>query len=360
MKVLFISRAFPPIVGGIEKHNEQLLSQLKSHIDTVPLVNTRGKAFLPIFLPLALIRSLFALRKMDAVVFGDTLPIIIAPVLKFFYPSVKFVAVAHGLDITFNNKIYQTLVVDYCTTRIDRFISVSRSTKQVMAARGISEEKISVVPNGVETFSLTHSSKSETPRTDDVLSQWSGKHILLSLGRLVKRKGVLWFLQNVFPNLNDQYVYIIAGAGPEHSAIEAHIINNALHHRVVMLGNVSEEEKRALLSGATMFVQPNIPVEGDMEGFGITVLEAGAHQLPVLASELEGLQDSVVEGQNGWHCPPLNASAFQEAIEHHTSEALSPVFRESIPEFIRSTFDWKNIGNRYVQEIYDVVHKKLE
>ena len=63
-------------------------------------------------------------------------------------------------------------------------------------------------------------------------------HILLTIGRLVKRKGVAWFIDNVVGTLNENIVYIIAGAGKEEAHILSAIQNNHLQDRVFFIGEI--------------------------------------------------------------------------------------------------------------------------
>ena len=67
-----------------------------------------------------------------------------------------------------------------------------------------------------------------------------------------------------------------------------------------LLGRVSREDRELLLRGADLFVQPNIHVYGDMEGFGLVNVEAAVRDLPVLAADIEGIPDAVVDGETGW------------------------------------------------------------
>ena len=77
-----------------------------------------------------------------------------------------------------------------------------------------------------------------------------------------------------------------------------------------VLGQVSEALLVTLFQGSDLFVMPNIPVAGDLEGFGVVMLEAGLCGLPIVAAELEGIRDVVREGENGVLVSPGDAVAF--------------------------------------------------
>ena len=138
--------------------------------------------------------------------------------------------------------------------------------------------------------------------------------VLLTVGRLVARKGVRWFVAEVMPKLPPSVHYLVAGSGPDLTNIEHAIAAAGSHAQVHLLGRVSEDEREDLLRGSDLFVQPNIPIEGDMEGFGLVVLEAATRGTPVVASALEGLRDAVVDGETGFLVAPSDAEAWSTRV----------------------------------------------
>ena len=80
MKILFISRAYPPIVGGIENQNYGIGQSLSKIAPTRIIANKSGKKNLPIFLPWVTLKSLFIVPKYDTVLLGDG---VLAPIGAF-------------------------------------------------------------------------------------------------------------------------------------------------------------------------------------------------------------------------------------------------------------------------------------
>ncbi|MBW2718968.1 MAG: glycosyltransferase family 4 protein, partial [Deltaproteobacteria bacterium] len=115
----------------------------------------------------------------------------------------------------------------------------------------------------------------------------------------------------------------------------------------------SEEELVELYRAGTLFVMPNIVVPGDMEGFGIVMLEAGACGLPTLAADLEGIRDVIDEGVNGWLAPPEDPSAFAAQIESLLDDPDSlRAASERTAEYVTSTFRWDSTAERYLDAIW--------
>ena len=176
--------------------------------------------------------------------------------------------------------------------------------------------------------------------------------ILCSVGRLVPRKGVAWFVDNVMPSLPDDVRFLVAGEGPERARIEAAIDRHRLSDRVGLLGAVSDEDLQALYQGADLFMMPNVPVPGDMEGFGLVMVEAGLCGLPVVASGIEGIADVVTDGLNGHLVGTGDAAGFADAIMryHHKPSELSAASHRARAHTVEK-FGWEAVTDRYIETI---------
>ena len=313
MRVLFISRAYPPVVGGIENQNEAIGRWLSTVVSCEIIANRRGRKWLPFFIPWAVGKSILSARRADVVLLGDGFVSFVGWCLKLVYPNKRIVCILHGLDITYSSRLYQKFWIRKFFSAVDCFVAVSHSTADTAVAYGINTKHVSVIHNGVEVpEKLMPISRSEISGL--VGNDVNEKKILLTIGRLVKRKGVVWFVRNVMPTLPKDIVYIVAGDGPEKAELQSIVQSPKYLGRVFYVGTVDDNMKKMLYSSSDLFIQPNIPVCGDIEGFGITVLEAGSYGLPVIASDLEGLKDSVQEGANGWRVPAKDVTAYVNKI----------------------------------------------
>jgi len=360
MRILFISRAYPPVTGGIENQNYELsvwLPRNKQLTECRTIANRRGKRFLPLFLPWVTIKSLFLMRNYDALLLGDGVLGVTGYLMRLFYRK-PAICVLHGLDLTYKNPIYQKLWVGRFIRSLDGLIAVSNTTKKIGIALGIPENKIFFIPNGVDTDKC-RGERNRKRLSRLIESGLENKILILTYGRLVKRKGVAWFVGEVMPKLKDDIIYIIAGNGPEKDAVADAIRDNNLLERVFMLGYISEDTKKLLLGSADIFVQPNIPVEGDVEGFGISVIEAGAAGLPVIASSFEGLKDAIKDGSNGVLAEPKDASSFLEKINYMAdNENYRKELGENAKKYVKDTFHWEIVASQYVERIKVIIGSK--
>ncbi len=371
MRLLFVTHSFPPRnaplsnVGGMQRVATELHSALEARDDvdmrTVALrsswkwVHVKAVPFL-ISLAGRLGREATAHRA-DAILFTSmttALPLLLAgPALK--KRGVRLTAIVHGLDVTDPNPLYQMAVRRLCGM-LDAVMPVSRATGDELVARGLPRERVHVVPNAVDLdrFDGIAGSRTEAARVRIVgapeLSD--DAFLLVTVGRQVRRKGFAWFIENVMPKLPDRVVFWLAGDGPERENIEAAIEGAGLQRRVRCLGKISEEELVELYRLGKLFVMPNIVVPGDMEGFGIVMLEAGACGLLTLAADLEGIRDVIDEGVNGWFAPTQDADAFVARIQSllDDPDGLQSA-SERTAEYVTSTFRWDTTAERYLQAI---------
>ncbi|MDH4330196.1 MAG: glycosyltransferase family 4 protein [Candidatus Moranbacteria bacterium] len=368
-RIIFISRAYPPVVGGIENQNYELSQSLPLHAEVYTIANTRGRKFLPLFAPYALIKALFLFRKYDAVLLGDGVLSIVGWFLKIFYKNKPVLSVVHGLDINYDSssldvyfekllvKAYQTLWVKVFIPKLDKLIAVGNTVIQVGLEAGIPEEKFIFVPNGVnpDTFIADYSRKDLERITNINLE---GRKVILTLGRLAKRKGVAWFVANVMPKLDKNIFYFIAGDGVDKENIKRAILENNLENRVKMFSGVSDEDKKILYNTVDLFVQPNITVKGDMEGFGLVVLEAASCERVVLASELEGLKDAIVNGKNGFLAESKNAEQYAKKISAlMLNDSIRAQFGKQAREYVKENLSWEKISKKYVEITKEIIKK---
>lgn len=350
MRVVFIARTFPPVIGGIENQNCELVEHLAQHVDLTLIANRKGRPFLPIFLPYSCLVSLFRLHKTDLVILGDGVSALTAWFIRRF-SNKPILCILHGLDITWPNKYYQALWVRSFFKSVDRFVAVSHSTKALAVHHGIHDERITIINNGAEFWTGGYSSKEAVSKTLSV--DLNGKFILLTVGRLIERKGVKWFVQHVIPKLDANTIYLVAGNGPEYDRIKDCIEQNGLADQVHLLGEVTEEIKHSLYGISDIFIQPNIPVKSDVEGFGISIIEAGLTGLPTVASRMDGIVDAVCDGENGYFAEPLDANSFIAKIQQ-CSDQLSlerKSFRDRIQTYCNEHHNWKIITSKYIETI---------
>ncbi len=305
MRVLFITRKYPPKIGGMESLSHGLTTGFPEPKTTISL--GRSQAHLIWFLPYAVLRVALTARRYDVIHLGDALLCIAGFVPRILLGRRVAVSV-HGLDLTYRSRLYQAYLSLFL--RADLFIANSQSTQRIAEAKGLSPVRTILIGVADRYFDVVRGRHQDA----ELEQKAAGRVILVTLGRLVRRKGAVWFVQHVLPKLSN-VLYVLVGAGPDHDEIVRAAHESGTSHAVWLAGSVSDERLLALLAGADIFVMPNISVPGNVEGFGIVAIEAAASGLPVVASRLEGIPDAVSDGENGSLVMPKNSEAYIAVLE---------------------------------------------
>ena len=352
MVILFITRKFPPSTGGMENYAYDLYCSLSKETD-VRLIKWGGSnKYLPLVLPYFFVRAAWTLltNRVDIIHAQDGIVSSLAYVLSRIFRK-PFAVVIHGLDITHSNTLFQATIPKF-VSKADVVFCISQAAAEEAIKRGVAADKVRVIPIGMTDGK--HAPKDETQqKLHRELKLDKDVPILLTVGRLVKRKGVAWFITNVMPELvkaHPKLMYLVVGGGEEEGAIKDAIKTQKLAGNVSMLGKVPDEMLPMLYNGSDIFVQPNVMVPGDIEGFGLVLLEASLCELPVVAAGIEGVKDAIVNGENGVLVESMNADAFMHEIEKLiTSPKAAQAFGAKSREYTLEHYHWGNIIKEYMK-----------
>lgn len=368
MRLLFVSHSFPPTdrplsnVGGMQRVATDLFTALHEH-DAVALRSsvlrsswrwTHLKTLPFIASTFSKIYQMTERREIDAVLFSSMVTASLAvPLRKHLRRyGVATAAIVHGRDVTLNVSAYQKFIPRVFSA-LDAVLPVSRATGEACLERGLQEDKLFVVPNGVSVNRFNASQR--TAARSELLKRFESTDLpenallLCSVGRQVKRKGYAWFVHEVMPLLPTDIHYWLAGEGPEAEEILAAARSKGVSDRIRLLGRVSESDLELLYAGSDLFVMPNIPVRGDMEGFGVVMLEAGLSGLPTIGARLEGIADVIEESENGHLVRSGDAWAYSEAVmQYYRDDVRLEAASERAAHHVRSRFSWQAVADKYV------------
>jgi glycosyltransferase involved in cell wall biosynthesis len=189
---------------------------------------------------------------------------------------------------------------------VDRVAATCSDEVFELARIGVPRSRISVVPCGVDLEEFTP----DGPRLPKRL-----RYRLVSVGRLVPRKGFATAI-TALRGLPDTELVIAGGPtkgrlteDPEARRLLRHADAMGVADRVCLLGQVSRAEMPALLRSADAVV-----CTPWYEPFGIVPLEAMACGVPVVASAVGGLTDTVVDGITGALVPPRQPKALATTL----------------------------------------------
>src|SRR5699024_11155098 len=109
-------------------------------------------------------------------------------------------------------------------------------------------------------------------------------------------------------------------------------------------------------AAADLFVMPNIPVQGDMEGFGIVLLEANMANTPAVAADLEGIRGVIGQGKNGYRGPSRNVKEFADKIDELTN-GINSECSDGASSYVKKHFEWDYDAVQYVEYLEDGIRE---
>jgi phosphatidylinositol alpha-1,6-mannosyltransferase len=323
IKILFIAERFPPSLGGQQNYNFHLHQEFKANL---PAFLIAPGMYLPLnlhklwFFPYAIAAAIRIGRK-HRITHVHISSARLAPVglLISRFLNVSLSASVHGLDVTLAGKsFFYGWLTPLCLKKYDHIICNSPATRARTVQIGLHPGICHTVPCGVDgaTHKRARTRKEARMALHRMLGiDFDGKKVLLTVGRLVKRKGVAWFSEHVMPRLPEDHLYLVLGAGgPELSPIRRLIETKNMAQKVIILPDAPEVLRDLVYDAADLFVMPNIRVYGQQEGFGLVLLEAGMHNIPVVASAIEGIPAAVRDGITGLLVETETPDAFAKAI----------------------------------------------
>jgi len=368
MKVLLLSWNYPPVLGGIEVVVESLFEGLRRQGHEVRLVTAWAegapndpdifrspKRGLKRFVRYSLTRGLSVCRKErpEVIVCGSLVGAPAAYVLSRVF-GLPFVVLVHGSDILRRGWIYQR-ATRFLLKRAARVAANSAHTRRLLQSLGVDERRVDVIHPGVRVEDI---SGSEAAGADE----YEGRRVLLSVGRLVRRKGLLEFVQHVMPSLvreNPKALLLVVGddataslVHPERMRrqIEAKVAEMELQEHVKLLGNVPQDELTRLLHRAEVFVMPALEIRGDVEGFGIVIVEAALAGVPSVASRVGGVPEAVEDGATGLLVEAGDYGAMAGAIGRLLKdEHLRRTMGQAAAQRAKDRFAWDAIVGQYEQ-----------
>jgi len=321
MRTLLFTLEYPPFRGGIANYYGQLAQNWPVD-ESLAIFHNNRQEILKNQAKFNWLPAIFALRRkikagrIERVLVGQILPLgTISYLLSWFQPF-KYSVFLHGMDFIYALKQRRKRwLAGLILGRAQKIICAnSYVAAQVRAFRESLGQKIVVVNPGVESGLPEVSG--EMKRLVEQY-QLSGRLVLFSLGRLVKRKGVdqvIKALAKLPGELRGKVVYAIAGTGSDQEYLR-NLVPAELSGQIKFLGEIDEADKWAWLQLCDIFIMPSRNIAGDVEGFGIVYLEANLCAKPVIAGDSGGVRDAVLDGYNGLLVDPNNLEAIKQAIQ---------------------------------------------
>jgi len=331
--LLVVTQDFPPEIGGIQRYAHALSREFGRQLPTIVVAPGRIKNSGDVGEPYKAVRypwphtsffgfstvvsePLLALTAKTRVAFHAQYATAIGSyVAKRLRLIDRYYIAAHAMEIKREHFGPVHLAWrDRVLKDADAIFAVSNYTAHLVRQRGVAENRIEVVPNGVD---LDRFSPRDTRSLRHRLNLKSRK-VILAVARLVERKGVDTLIE-AFRSIADRHpdtVLIVVGDGPDRQRLLAQAAALVQQGRVYFAGRVEDAALPGYYSLADVVTLPSrVESNGSVEGFGLVFLEANACGTTVIGSRSGGIPDAVADGVSGLLVEPGSAIDLARALD---------------------------------------------
>lgn len=269
--------------------------------------------------------------------------IVAAPAAAMIRRALRVPAITymHALEV-----VSTPALARFAARHSDRIVAVSAYTAGLAAAAGVEPQQIRVIPPGVDW-------------RNPPVAQRLSRPTVVTVGRLEDRyKGhdvMVRAMPLVLARVPDAQ-WIVIGDGPLRESIRRLADAYGLNGAIRMQGAVTDEARDNFLSRAHVFAMPSrVPPRSAGEGFGIVYLEAGVHDLPVVAGRAGGAVDAVLDGTTGLLVDPTDPVQVAHAITRLlTDRGLAAQMGAAGSDRARS-FSWPVIAGQVEKLIAEAI-----
>jgi glycosyltransferase involved in cell wall biosynthesis len=229
-------------------------------------------------------------------------------------------------------------------------VTISKySSEKIVHFYGVNKKQIRIVPNGVDIQRFKPSKSCETLKRQIGIDS---KLCVLFVGRLIPRKG-LTFLVEAAKRVVKEYpqtIFLIVGDGPLKQYLVSHLEKINLSSNFVFLGDVDESMLPALYNCADVFALPSI-----QEGQGIVLLEAQATAKPVVAFDVGGVREALLDKESGLLTKPDSNELADAIMKLLSSWSLREKMGIKGRKFIVENFSWDICAQKLFQVYQEAV-----
>lgn len=375
MKILLINYEFPPLGGGggvacyqiarelAKKHRvDYLTTSFKElpqfevvdgiNVYRVPVLGRKGLSTSTLlsmltFFPSSLIKGfkLCGSKQYDIINAHFAVPSGPTGILLSMIFNIPLVISVHGGDIYDPSKkssphkhLFLRAIITRILNNSDKIVAQSGNTKFNTLKYYRPNKDITIIPLGFIVPNFRRVTREELEISDEDI-------VLVSVGRLIKRKGYEEALKALSELNNKNVKYLIMGEGPEEENLKGLTKRLGLENSVKFLGYVPEEKKFQYLSVSDIYILSSLH-----EGFGICLLEAMYCGLPIVSTDNGGQTDFLHNGRNSLMVPIGDSRALASEVR---KLILNPDLMAQIGKKNR-----EDIKKFYIEEI-SIAYEKL-
>lgn len=367
-KILLLTENFPPIEGGSGRWFWELYSRLPREQVVIMAHNCKGASEFDSGHDLRVLREQMKSREWG--VKSITGMLFYFRMIRLVYRAVKqhkvteihcgrvlhegvtawivsklaripFFCFVHGEDVeTAATSREQRALVKAVCTYANLIICNSYNSKRLVEELSFYKgNKCQVLHPGVDSARFIPSAPDLKFREK---MGWGGKRVVLTVGRLQKRKGQDYLLKCMPRLLQDDPIlfYAVVGKGECFEELQSLIDTMGLHNNVQIYPNLNDEDLIRCYQQCDLFVLPNRTIENDIEGFGMVLVEAQCCGKAVVAGNSGGTAETMLQGETGYIIDCDSVDSVYKYLSPILKKTDLDIIGDRASRFARETFSW--------------------
>lgn len=326
--ILVLTSEFPPLPGGIGNHAYNLAEFLQRDTYNVTvLADQRGgvteenefdknlsfrvirikkRRFRGSMYLQRIIKFYKEKRNVELVICSGKFPLWLGAVSNLFSKK-QHLAIIHGTEVNFT-KTFLKRSINAALTKFNKVVAVSEYTKRLV--KNLPLKQLQVIPNGYN--------EEKWRIEEETALDLVGHPKLLTVGNVTERKGQANVINHLpealkeFPELH----YHCVGLNTEVKAFKKRAVSLGVDAHVTFHGRVSHKELKGFYQNADICLMlSNETSSGDVEGFGIALIEANHFGVPAIGALGCGIEDAIAQDESGLLIDAMDTKAFVDAIK---------------------------------------------
>jgi len=230
----------------------------------------------------------------------------------------------------------------------DSVIAISAFAKDTVS--GIYDREIEILPYGTTLRNVSNVAPTRSH---------SDKFRILFVGRHIERKGIEYLITAAATLDPNAYQVRIVGHGDLTEKLKAQAAKEA-PGQVVFLGKISNEDLEKEYQQAGCFILPAIvDSRGDTEGLGVVLIEAAEYGVPIIASEVGGIVDVIINNKTGLLVKEKSPQELADAIRRLRDDPnLSKTLTDNCRSHVNEFFSWDRITEKQLTIYKNIIKGK--
>jgi phosphatidylinositol alpha-1,6-mannosyltransferase len=363
--ILFVTNDFGPRAGGIESFIIGLIQYANlspitvytsSQGDTreydeswqsdygVKVIRDSEKILLPTPRVSRSITRVIKELETEVVVFGAAAPLAIMSAACRRAGAKKIIALTHGHEVWWSKVFPFTLIMRRIGSTTDALTYLGEFTRRAIS-RSLTSRAASAMVKIAPGIDTEHFSPVDSTELKTSMGL-SGKRVIVSVGRLVHRKGqdkLIESMPSIIQEIPNAHLLLV-GEGPYRKHLMELVRKHHLEDFVTFIGRIQFAQLPSYICCGEIFAMPSRSRFAglEVEGLGIVYLEASACGLPVIAGASGGAPDAVIDGVTGVVVDGLDTEAIaKEAVKLLNNPTLAREMGVAGREWVEEKWRWQ-------------------